>query len=120
MFEQRRLSPDCTFLITYAIRTNLDCLFLGSSRDSVSYPLVATLNAQISLVGVRTVQLNSSLLTHNPKQVLMQIKFQLSRGAKGFNFCVRFHQLLYFFCASSEGTDHTAPSHLLPYFVCKQ
>ena len=59
------------------------CVCWASSWDSVSYHLVATMNAQISLVGVRTVQLNSSLLTHYVKAVWMQIKIWLSRGAKG-------------------------------------
>ena len=40
---------------------------------------------------------------------------QLSREAQDLNL----KKKQYFLFASSEGSDETAPSHLLPYFVCK-
>ena len=104
----------------------------ASSWDSVSYHLVATLNAQISLVGVRTVQSNSSLLTHYAKAVWMQIKIRLSRGAKGLDkqwdftnihtSCVqaakalarlRLYIYLHTLYVSSEGSAETVHLHMI-------
>ena len=108
------------------------CVCWASSWDSVSYHLVATMNAQISLVGVRTVQLNSSLLTHYVKAAWMQIKIWLSTGAKGLGkqwdftnihtSCVqaakaltRLRLYIYFHTlyVSSEGSAETVHLHML-------
>ena len=109
--EQWRLSLDCSLLITYAIRINLAlCLLSHFMRFCV-----AIVNAPISLEGVRTVHKSHHCSLIIWTQYGCRWSFSYLEGIKVLSLAWYYHQRPYFFSASSEGSDETASSHLLPY-----